>query len=219
MGPLRAVTTVLVLAGFWCLASGPTGDSIASFPGGQAVPDAITNSIGMKLVLIPAGEFLMGAPASDHDAGKDESPQHRVRISHPYSMGVYEVTVGQFRAFVAATGHRTAAEGEESSGFDGGTRTFQYDRRGFHWRNPGWEQTEDHPVLNVNWFDAVAFCEWLSRKEGRTYRLPTEAEWEYACRAGTGDRFVAGESGAALRAIDNVQERSLAELKQRFSNS
>jgi formylglycine-generating enzyme required for sulfatase activity len=56
--------------------------------------------------------------------------------------------VGQFRAFVAATGHQTAAEGEESSGFQSGTRTFQYDRRGFHWRNPGWEQTEDHPVLD-----------------------------------------------------------------------
>ena len=219
MGPLRALTTVLVLAGFWGVAIGPIGDGVTSFREGPMPPDAITNSLGMKLVLIPAGEFLMGAPGSDQDAGKDESPQHRVRIAHPYYMGVHEVTVGQFRAFVAATGHRTAAEGEGSSGFDRPTKTFQYDRRGFHWRNLGWEQTEDHPVLNVNWFDADAFCEWLSGKEGRTYRLPTEAEWEYACRAGTASRFPGGDSGDALRPIANVQDRSLAELRPRFSNS
>ncbi len=218
MGPIRTVMLGLVLVGFWDAAIVPIG-AVTARPGEPAPPEAITNSVGMKLVLIPAGEFLMGAPGSDQDAGRDESPQHRVRISHPFYMGVHEVTVGQFRAFVLATGHQTAAETEASSGFDGETRTFQYDRRGFHWRNLGWEQTEDHPVLNVNWFDAVAFCGWLSRKEDRTCRLPTEAEWEYSGRAGTVSRFLGGDSSDALQPIANVQDRSLAEKQPRFSNS
>src|SRR5262249_14091480 len=108
MGPSRAVTACLLLAGFWAVAIGPTGDGVTSLHEGLMPPGAITNSIGMKLVLIPAGEFVMGAPASDQDAGKDESPQHRVRITHPYYIGIHEVTVGQFRAFVAATRHQTA---------------------------------------------------------------------------------------------------------------
>ncbi|MBI3469534.1 MAG: SUMF1/EgtB/PvdO family nonheme iron enzyme [Planctomycetes bacterium] len=76
---------------------------------------------------------------------------------------------GQFRAFTQSTGYKTLAESEASSGFNARTQTFEYDRPGFHWRNLGWEQTDEHPVLNVAWFDAVAFCEWLSKKEARTY--------------------------------------------------
>ena len=182
-------------------------------------PGTISNSIGAKLILIPAGEFLMGAADSDEDAQPDEAPQHQVRISKPFYIGVHEVTADQFRAFVDATGHRTAAETEASSGFNPETQTFEYDRRGFDWRNPGWRQTDEHPVLNVTWFDAVAFCDWLSTKEGRTYRLPTEAEWEYACRAGSDGRFIRGSSVDDLRAIANVQDRSLAAKQPRFSNS
>ena len=120
MGPIRAVTTGLVLAGFWGVAIGPDRRVSRRVREGLTPPDAITNSIGMKLVLIPAGEFLMGAPARTRTPARTSRPQHRVRISHPYYMGVHEVTVGQFRAFVEATGHQTAAETEESSGFDGG---------------------------------------------------------------------------------------------------
>ena len=72
--------------------------------------------------------------------------------------------MGQFKAFVEATGYKTEAE---TAGKDG------------NWRNPGFEQTDEHPVVFVSWNDAVAFCEWLSKKEGKTYRLPTEAEWEF----------------------------------------
>jgi len=180
---------------------------------------SLTNSVNMKLALIPAGEFLMGAPESDRDAAKDEGPQHRVRISRPFYIGIHEVTVGQFRAFAEAAGYKTAAESGASSGFNGETHSFQYDQRGFHWRNLGWTRTDDHPVLNVNWFDAVAFCEWLSKKEDRKYRLPTEAQWEYACRAGTQARFIDGDDVANLERIANVQDQSLAAKKPRFSNS
>jgi len=182
-------------------------------------PASVTNSIGMKLVRIPPGEFHMGASASDEDAQPNELPQQRVKFTRPFEIGVHEVTVGQFRKFVEATGYQTAAEKQRSSGFNAETNTFQYDRPGFNWKNLGWKQTDDHPVLNVNWFDACAFCEWLSQKEGRTYRLPTEAEWEYACRAGTEARFVTGEAIEQLQKIANVQDQSLASLKPKFSNS
>jgi sulfatase modifying factor 1 len=192
---------------------------LAGAPKPARMPQTLKNSIGMKLALIPAGEFLMGAAATDEDAGENELPQHRVRISRPFYIGIHEVTVGQFRSFVAATGHETAAEKGKSSGFNCKTGTFEYDRKGYHWRNLGWKQTDAHPVLNVNWFDADAFCRWLRKKEGRAYRLPTEAEWEYACRAGTKTRFVEGQSTTALRRIANVQDESLAEKEPRFSNS
>ena len=140
----------------------------------------------MKLVLIPAGEFLMGSPDSDKDAEDDEKPQHRVRITRPFYLGAHEVTRGQFRRFVDETGYRTEAEKNDAGGlgYDAQSKKLKQDRK-FNWLNPGFEQTDEHPVVNVSWNDSVAFAEWLSRKEGRTYRLPTEAEWEYACRAGT----------------------------------
>jgi formylglycine-generating enzyme required for sulfatase activity len=142
----------------------------------------ITNSIGMKLVLIPAGEFLMGSPDEDREARDDEKPQHRVRITRPFYLGTTEVTRGQFRRFVDETGYRTEAD----------------------WNHPGFEQTDEHPVVKVNWNDAVAFAAWLSRKEGETYRLPTEAEWEYACRAGTTTRYSCGDDPEGLAAVGNL---------------
>lgn len=130
-----------------------------------------------------------------------------------------EVTVGQFRVFTDKSGYKTRAETEASSGFEENTATFQYGVEGYHWRSPGWKQTDDHPVVNVSWTDAVAFCEWLSKLEGRTYRLPTEAEWEYACHANCTDRFIDGAVVDALRRIANVQDLSLTQKKPRFSNS
>jgi formylglycine-generating enzyme required for sulfatase activity len=78
----------------------------------------------------------------------------------------------------------------------------------YTWKNVGWEQTDEHPVVNVTWNDAVAFCRWLSKKEGRTYRLPTEAEWEYACRAGTTTRFFSGDDENTLKDVANVADQS-----------
>src|SRR5262249_10414790 len=85
-----------------------------------------------------------------------------------------------------------------------------------NWRDPGWLQTERHPVVNVTWHDAVAFCEWLSQKEGRNYRLPTEAEWEYACRAGSEKAFVSGETQDDLRGYANTADASLRRVFETF---
>src|SRR5262245_51857843 len=150
----------------------------AQLPGQEkkTPPEIVRNSIGMKLALIPAGKFRMGAPESDPDAEEHEKPQHSVRITKPFYLGVHEVTVGSFRKFVEQTGHRTGVEtdGKGSSGYNAGLRGFEYGKQGYTWKNVGWKQDDDHPVLNVTWDDAMAFCRWLSKKEKRTYRLPTE---------------------------------------------
>jgi sulfatase modifying factor 1 len=172
----------------------------------------VTNSLGMEFVNVRAGEFLMGAPDADDLARDDEKPRHRVRISRPFCLAAHEVTVGQFRTFVEETGFKTAAEtdGKGASGYDAERRGFEYESEKYSWHHPGYPQGETHPVVNVTWHDAQAFCAWLSKKEGRVYRLPTEAEWEYACRAGTTARFVRGDSPEDLKSIANVADQGLA---------
>ena len=181
--------------------------------------------VKMELVLIPAGEFKMGSGESAEataaffnktygedllkaDFFKDEHPQHRVRITKPFYLGTYHVTRGQFRQFVADTGYKTDAEKGEKPGawgWDPDKKEFGFNEK-YSWRNAGFEQTDEHPVVNVSWNDAVAFCKWLSRKEGKTYRLPTEAEWEYACRAGTTTRYYSGDDPETLAKVGNVAD-------------
>jgi formylglycine-generating enzyme required for sulfatase activity len=138
---------------------------------------------GIDLVSISAGEFYMGSKADDKDAFPVEKPRHKVTISQPFYLGKYKVTVGQFKRFVAVTGHKTDAEKA------GDSRT---------WRNPGLDQTEEHPVVCVSWNDADAFCRWLAMETGDKVRLPREAEWEYGCRAGTTTKFYFGDNEADL---------------------
>jgi formylglycine-generating enzyme required for sulfatase activity len=185
----------------------------------------ITNSIGMKMVLIPAGEFKMGGGESAEetaafynktygendltaDSFKDEQPRHQVRITKPFYIGIYHVTRGQFRQFVKDTGYKTDAEKGENpgaSGWNPDKKEFGFNEK-YSWRNAGFEQTDEHPVVNVSWNDAVAFCKWLSKKENKTYRLPTEAEWEYACRAGTTTRYYSGDDPETLAKVGNVAD-------------
>jgi formylglycine-generating enzyme required for sulfatase activity len=174
---------------------------------GEPTLKTITNSIGMKLTLIPAGEFRMGSPDGDDQALADEKPQHPVQITQPFYLGVTEVTRGQFRRFVHEVGYQTEAEkdGKGAYGWNEQTKQFEQNAR-YTWQNPGFEQTDEHPVVNVSWNDAVAFAEWLSRKEGKSYRLPTEAEWEYACRAGTTTRFSSGDDPEGLAAVGNIAD-------------
>jgi formylglycine-generating enzyme required for sulfatase activity len=176
------------------------------------VPVEITNSIGMKFMLIPPGEFMMGSSQTEvanllKDAAgewyydivreliQSESPQHTVRITKPFYVAIHEVTVGKFTAFVEATGYKTEAETDGK----GGSTSFPWQQRpDLNWKNMGSEQSDQHPVVNVTWNDAVAFCKWLSEKEGSKYRLPSEAQWEYACRAGSATRWSFGDNKADL---------------------
>ena len=159
------------------------------------VPVTKTNSLGMKLILIPPGRFIMGTAENDvamlrrklsaEDDIKlvvSELPMHEVVLRKPYWMGVHEVTIGQFEPFAA--NFTTDAEYPEVPGWgivDGKLvpgDEFTWINRGEH--KPGKEE----PAANLSWHDVQAYCHWLSKKEGQSYRLPTEAEWEYACRAG-----------------------------------
>ena len=162
-------------------------------PIGPNAPE-ITNSLGMKLTLIPAGEFLMGSTDSDKEANDDEKPPHRVRITRPFYLGMYEVTQQEYETVMGGNPSWFSAQG---GGMD---------------RVAG-QDTRRHPVESVTWNDAITFCNKLSEREGLLpyyrsgaeessggagYRLPTEAEWEYACRAGSTTRFSFGDDTARL---------------------
>ncbi len=172
----RILTLFVSTVSLICLGLGP------QTPAGKT----FTNSLGMRLVRIEAGEFAMGTPNTPlperitieqekqqriwlpAEGDYDERPLHRVRITRPFYMGVCEVTNRQYEAF---------------------------DRLHVHLRGKkGFSIDNDEAVVFVNWHEAKAFCDWLSRKEGLPYRLPTEAEWEYACRAGTTTPFWTGET-------------------------
>ena len=174
---------------------------------------SITNSIGMRFRRIPAGTFMMGS--SDSEAGRDKDEfQHEVAITRPFYMRTFEVTRGQFRKFVEATGFKTEAEkdGKGGYGYDEASTKFAQDPK-YSWRSTGFDQTDTHPVVNVSWNDAVKFGQWLSKKEGKTYRLPTEAQWEYACRAGTSTIYHFGDDPKGLAKHGNVADGT---LKKKF---
>ena len=154
------------------------------------------NGVSMQLVRIRAGTFIMGSPevsalAKRHRRTAAEQPLHEVTIGSDFYLGAFEVTRGQFAAFVADTGYKTDAE-RDGRGFAWEGR--KWDKvEGASWRNPGFSQTDDHPVLCVSWGDAVIFCDWLTRKGRQPVRLPTETQWEYACRAGSTAAYCWGD--------------------------
>ncbi|MDM8559459.1 SUMF1/EgtB/PvdO family nonheme iron enzyme [Candidatus Parabeggiatoa sp. HSG14] len=138
-------------------------------------------SKGPEMVWLPADKFRMGGIFGG--GNKNERPVHNVSIKR-FAIGRYEVTVGEFRQFVEATGHETEAERKE------GCDVYKEDRwqyvKDASWRNPyfGQAQADEQPVVCVSWNDVIAYTHWLSEQTGKTYRLPSEAQWEYAARAG-----------------------------------
>lgn len=206
----------------------------ALLAGCATTPRVETNSLGMAFVQVPSGRFTMGGQVTPEAFARDfpaleparlagtadEAPAHTVHITRPFWLGRTEVTVGQFRAFLQASGHvpESVADGTGGYGFDA-ARAASPPARGdafagrdprYSWAEPGFAQTDEHPVVNVSWHDAVAMAEWLSRTEGRRYRLPTEAEWEYACRAGTRSHWHSGDDPAALAVVANLFDRDAA---------
>lgn len=140
------------------------------------------------MVVIPAGSFTMGSPGSEPGRLDHEGPQRAVRVGTPLAVGRHPVTVREYRAFVSATGRS-----------DGGscwiwTSAGKWEEQSSrNWRNPGFTQGDDHPVVCVSWEDAQAYVRWLGGRSGQRYRLLTEAEWEYAARSGTRTRWWWGE--------------------------
>jgi formylglycine-generating enzyme required for sulfatase activity len=136
-----------------------------------------------EMVVLPAGAFAMGSPDSEDARDANEGPQRQVTIARPFALGKFEVTVAQFATFVQETGYDTGATCDVW--LDGKWA----ERSGYSWRNPGFPQSDAHPAACLSWDDAKAYLAWLTGKSGKTYRLPTEAEWEYAARAGTATTF------------------------------
>lgn len=188
-----------------------------------------TNTLGIKLIMIPAGEFMMGnaetveslAKAFPHYESKrieglgDEKPYHKVRITKPFYFAVHELTIGQFKEFSKQADFKSEAERDGTGGWGYNRETQKIETRNpkYSWRNPGFAQGDDHPVVNITWNDAVDICRWLSKKEGKKYRLPTEAEWEYACRAGeadTGSRYHFGNDPEGLAKAANTYDATSA---------
>ena len=148
------------------------------------------SQVPMKMVAIPAGNFVMGACDADSEAQPDELPCRTITFSKPFQMGVYEVTVAQFEEFVEAQGYKTQAESSGLGGWKASTASsWGIKNRDLNWSSPGYPIAADLPVTMVSYEDALAFCAWLSKRDGKNYRLPTEAEWEYACRAGSKDVY------------------------------
>lgn len=146
----------------------------------------ITNSIGMRLLLIPPGRFLMGSPDTEANRSTDEGPQHEVKIAKAFYLGIYTVTQAQWRVVMGNNPSYFCAAGEGKNSVEG-------------------LDTDHFPVERVSWEDAQQFCAALSalpaeKAAGRVYRLPTECEWEYTCRAGTTTPFHFGESLSSKQA-------------------
>jgi uncharacterized protein (TIGR02996 family) len=146
----------------------------------------LTNSVGLELVLVPAGSFLMGSPDDEEGRSAEEGPVHEVEITRPFYLGIYPVTQEQYESVIGSNPSYFAATGpykDRVAGLD----------------------TSRHPVEHVTWDEATAFCRRLGglegeREAGRVYRLPTEAEWEYACRACSSTPFAFGRSLSSAQA-------------------
>jgi formylglycine-generating enzyme required for sulfatase activity len=163
--------------------------------------ERFTNHLGMTMLLIKHGDFTMGSPPEDADAWADERPQHRVSLTLPFYLAECEVTNRQFRSFVEATGYKTEAERSGLGGniYDAKIKNLTRDPKlTFRMPSYGRAAADDEPVVQVTWNDSRAFCDWLAKAEGMPYRLPSEAEWEYACRAGTTTRWSTGKDPATL---------------------
>ncbi|MCR9255836.1 MAG: SUMF1/EgtB/PvdO family nonheme iron enzyme [Alphaproteobacteria bacterium] len=151
------------------------------------------------LAPIPAGSFMMGSPPSERGRNADEGPRTRIRVPAPRDIGAHEVTVAEFSAFVEATG-RAPGKGCYKPAPGGLVLD-----PALSWRDPGFAQSPHHPVVCVSWEDAVAYADWLSAETGETYRLPSEAEWEYAARGGAESAYPWGDD--AGRVCDHANGR------------
>ena len=169
----------------------PTPPALPALPAAQeAAPHLLRDRFrdgagaGPELVLVKAGRFQMGSPEHERKVAlaagarpnwlARETPQRWVGIERPFALGRYPVTVGEWRAFADASGWRPGGAVD--------------------WAAPGFTQDDSHPVVGVSWDDAQAYLAWLSGRTGARYRLPSEAEWEYACRAGTRTAFSFGDA-------------------------
>ncbi len=178
-----------------------------SFVPGQVFRDSFgeNSGEGPPMTVLPAGNFMMGSPESEPGHRSNEEPYHRVSFARGFAVSQREITVGEFRAFVRATGYRTTAEIEAGSSIYNEETGRMSDAR-VDWRNgyDGNNASDDMPVMHVSWQDADAYVQWLSRVTNRNYRLPSEAEMEYAIRGGTQTIYWWGDGSPTSNAVENI---------------
>ena len=169
------------------------------------------------MVDIPAGRFMMGTAVEDRlidpRTGKpatNDSPQHAVTFDEAFAIGKYEVTVGEFRAFIEDSGYRPVDRCMEFSKPESFVISDAHD-----WSDPGFEQKDDYPVVCVSHDDARAYAAWLAETTGHAYRLPSEAEWEYAARAGTSTNYFWGEDRETACEFANVRSNGAYTISKR----
>ncbi len=202
-----------------CLWTQPESQLIALEPA-PADQDVVTDSFGTRFRFLEGGRYVQGTSGGERVLeqsfplstvgqyyGNAEGPAHVTWITRPFYIAETEVTVDQFRRFVQATGYQTSVERRKTQmvGWDPTPdekplyQSYDFFRADkFNWKNPGFSQSGNHPVVGVSHADAKAYCEWASETEGVRYRLPTEAEWEFACRAGTQSWFSFGDKAKGV---------------------
>lgn len=180
-----------------------TSHSVHSLKAGKSFHDCPNCP---EMVVIPAGSFDMGSPDSEEGRNDDEGPLHKVNVAD-FAMGKTEITRGQFAEFVSKTS------------YDAGDKCWTLEERkykereGRNWREPGYVQDDNHPAVCINWDDASAYAEWMSHKTGKHYRLPTEAEWEYASRGNTSTaRYWGDNPDEACRYANGADKTTQAQV-------
>jgi sulfatase modifying factor 1 len=208
--------------GEWLVAAGP---AVAVVPkGGEEKEDTFdwqgkkktrvvrTLKFGgeeVEFVKVPAGKFTMGSDkAKDTSASDVETPAHTVTFTKALWVAKYPTTKGQFAAFVKADGYKTEAEADGKGGYGyDGKSAYTQDAK-YTWKETGWTQTDQHPVVNVSWNDAEAYTKWASKQGKAQVRLLTEAEYEYANRGGTDTVYFSGDDVSSLEGYANVSDKS-----------
>jgi len=178
----------------------------ASFSPGQVITDKFLDRHGgaPPVVVVPTGTFLMGSPSNESGHRPAEEPQREVKIDAGFALARDEISIGEFRAFVDDANYLTEGEKAGDSNIYDEESGRMINRQGASWRNDylGGAGDDNLPVIHVTWNDAVAYAQWLSARTGKKYRLPSEAEFEYALRAGSTARYPWGE-GIPPRGTDN----------------
>src|SRR5690606_15028125 len=192
-----------------------------SFRPGQRFTDAVGGGRGPQMVVVPHGGFSMGAIDGDRDADDNERPQRNLRFDRGFALSLNEITVGEYRRFVEATGYRTRAERRGfSMAYDERSGNFMR-RSGVDWRSDyaGAAAAANLPVLHLGARDAQAYVDWLAEVSGQRYRLPSEAEFEYALRAGGGTRYPWGDDAPPERAGNLTGDKDRSPGGRGWSNA
>ena len=157
-----------------------------------------------EMIVVPAGSFVMGSPADEPGRGADEGPQRRVDIPRPFAVGRFEIRRGQYEAFLKATSHPVSGncitDRRKAGDWQPDPKT--------NLRDPGFPQTDKHPVTCISWNDAKAYVAWLNSRTRSGYRLLSEAEWEYLARAGSATAYPWGDKASEGCAFMNGTDRT-----------